>query len=44
MKKIVLLAADTSKHVSPVSEMTRELCRGSGGNVIVVHVHEFAVG
>jgi nucleotide-binding universal stress UspA family protein len=44
MKKTVLLAVDTTSHVSAAAEMTRELCRDSGDNVIVLHVHEFAVG
>ncbi|HTS95998.1 MAG TPA: universal stress protein [Streptosporangiaceae bacterium] len=44
MKKTILLAVDTTSHVSAAAEMTRELCRDSGDNVIVLHVHEFAVG
>jgi nucleotide-binding universal stress UspA family protein len=44
MKKTVLLAVDTSSHVSAAAEMTRELCRDSGDEVIVLHVHEFATG
>jgi len=30
MKKAVLLAVDTTSHVSAAAEMTRELCRDSG--------------
>jgi len=37
MKKTVLLAVDTTSHVSAAAEMTRELCRDSGDNVIVLH-------
>jgi nucleotide-binding universal stress UspA family protein len=44
MKKIILLAVDTSSHVSAAADMTRELCRDSGDKVIVLHVHEFATG
>jgi nucleotide-binding universal stress UspA family protein len=44
MNKTIVLAVDTSKHVSAAAEVTRELCRDSGDNVVVVHVHEFAVG
>ena len=44
MKKTILLAADTSSHVSAAATMTRELCGDSGDEVIVLHVHEFATG
>jgi nucleotide-binding universal stress UspA family protein len=44
MNKTIVLAVDTSGHVSAAAGMTRELCRDSGDNVIVLHVHEFAVG
>jgi len=44
MKKTILLAVDTSSHVSAAAEMTRDLCRDSGDKVIVLHVHEFATG
>lgn len=44
MSKTIVLAVDTSRHVSAAAEMTRELCRDSGDHVIVLHVHEFAVG
>ncbi len=44
MKKTILLAVDTSSHVSAAAEMTRDLCMDSGDNVIVLHVHEFATG
>ena len=44
MKKTIVLAVDTSSHVSAAAEMTRELCRDSGDRVLVLHVHEFATG
>jgi nucleotide-binding universal stress UspA family protein len=44
MNKTVLLAVDTTSHVAAAADMTRELCRDSGDQVIVLHVHEFAVG
>jgi nucleotide-binding universal stress UspA family protein len=44
MRKTILLAVDTSSHVSAAAEMTRDLCSDSGDKVIVLHVHEFATG
>ncbi len=44
MKKAIVLAVDTTSHVSAAADMTRELCRDSGDKVIVLHVHEFATG
>lgn len=44
MNKTIVLAVDTKSHVSAAADMTRELSRDSGDKVIVVHVHEFAVG
>ncbi len=44
MDKAIVLAVDAKSHVSAAAEMTRELCRDSGDKVVVVHVHEFAVG
>ena len=49
MSKNILLAVDTAahdpaQHVVAAAEMTRELARDSGDHVIVLHVHEFAVG
>lgn len=44
MNKTIVLAVDTSSHVSAAAEVVRELCRDSGDKVIVLHVHEFAVG
>ncbi len=44
MNKAVVLAVDAKSHTSAATETTLELCRDSGDKVIVVHVHEFAVG
>jgi nucleotide-binding universal stress UspA family protein len=44
MEKTVLLAVDATSHVAAAADLTRELCRDSGDQVIVLHVHEFAVG
>ena len=49
MSKNILLAVDTAAHdpawhVVAAADMTRELARDSGDHVIVLHVHEFAVG
>jgi nucleotide-binding universal stress UspA family protein len=44
MNKTIVLAVDAKSHVSAAADMTRELSRDSGDKVIVVHVHEFAVG
>jgi nucleotide-binding universal stress UspA family protein len=49
MSKTILLAVDAARHVpeshvSAAVAMTRELSRDTGDQVIVVHVHEFAVG
>ena len=49
MNKNILLAVDAAKrdparHVLAAADMTRDLSRDSGDHVIVLHVHEFAVG
>jgi nucleotide-binding universal stress UspA family protein len=44
MNKAIVLAVDAKSHGSAAAHMARELCRDSGDKVIVVHVHEFAVG
>ncbi|MGO9077495.1 MAG: universal stress protein [Streptosporangiaceae bacterium] len=44
MRKTILLAVDDEPHVSAATELTRELSRDTGDRVIVLHVHEFAVG
>jgi nucleotide-binding universal stress UspA family protein len=49
MSKNILLAVDAAaydpaRNVMAAADMTRELARDSGDHVIVLHVHEFAVG
>ena len=49
MSKNILLAVDAAAHdpvrnVVAAAEMTRDLARDSGDHVVVLHVHEFAVG
>jgi nucleotide-binding universal stress UspA family protein len=44
MSKTILLAVDTTDHVAAAAEMARELAGDSGDRVLVLHVHEFAVG
>jgi nucleotide-binding universal stress UspA family protein len=44
MNKAIVLAVDAKAHVSAAPDMARELSRDSGDKVIVLHVHEFAVG
>jgi len=49
MSKNILLAVDAAprdpvRHVSAAAAMTRELGHDTGDHVIVLHVHEFAVG
>ena len=49
MSKTIVLAVDVARHlparnVAAAVEMTRELSRDTGDRVIVLHVHEFAVG
>ena len=49
MSRNILLAVDAAapdplRHVRAAADMTCELGRDSGDHVIVLHVHEFAVG
>ncbi len=44
MNKTILLAVDAARHVQAAADMTRELSKDSGDQVVVLHVHEFAVG
>ena len=49
MSKTIVLAVDVARHspernVARAVEMTRELAHDTGDRVIVLHVHEFAVG
>lgn len=44
MSKTVLLAVDARQPAPPSMALARELCQASGDKIIVLHVHEFAVG
>ena len=44
MNKTIVLAVDAARHVQAAADMARELSRDSGDRVVVLHVHEFAVG
>jgi nucleotide-binding universal stress UspA family protein len=44
MSKIILLAVDTTTHTSAAVGLTSDLATGTGDRVVVLHVHEFAVG
>src|SRR5258708_1284001 len=44
MSKTIVLAVDTTSHTTPAADMTRDLALCSGDRVVVLHVHEFAVG
>jgi nucleotide-binding universal stress UspA family protein len=47
--KTILLAVDAARgdpgeHVTAAAEMTRQLALGTGDDVVVLHVHEYATG
>ena len=49
MTKTILLAVDAARsdpgeHVAAAAEMTRQLALATGDDVVVLHVHEYAVG
>jgi nucleotide-binding universal stress UspA family protein len=49
MSKVIVLAVDAAriepgKHVTAAVEMIKELAADTGDRVVVLHVHEFAVG
>jgi nucleotide-binding universal stress UspA family protein len=49
MSKTIVLAVDVARHlparnVAAAVEMTRDLAHDTGDRVVVLHVHEFAVG
>ena len=44
MSKTILLAVDTTSHTSAAADLAGELARGTGDSVVVLHMHEFAVG
>jgi nucleotide-binding universal stress UspA family protein len=44
MNKTILLAVDTTSHTAAAADMARDLAAATGDRVVVLHVHEFAVG
>ena len=44
MNKTILLAVDTTSHTAAAADMARDLAAGTGDRVVVLHVHEFAIG
>lgn len=44
MAKTILLAVDTASHVAGAASMARDLASDSADRVVVLHVHEYAVG
>lgn len=44
MSKTILLAVDVASHVTAAAEMARDLVSAGTDQVVVLHVHEFAVG
>ena len=44
MSKTILLAVDTTSHTAAAANLTRDLAVATGDRVVVLHVHEFAVG
>ena len=40
----VLLAVDVQHYAPEAAEMTRDLCHRTGDSVLVLHVHEYAIG
>ena len=44
MSKTVLLAVDTTSHTAAAADLARDLAGAAGDRVVVLHVHEFAVG
>lgn len=44
MSNTILLAVDTMGHTGAAADLARDLATGAGDRVVVLHVHEFAVG
>jgi nucleotide-binding universal stress UspA family protein len=44
MSKTILLAVDTTSHTAAAANMACELASATGDPVVVLHVHEFAIG
>jgi nucleotide-binding universal stress UspA family protein len=44
MSKTIVLAVDTTSHAAAAADLARDLAAGTGDRVVVLHVHEFAIG
>ena len=44
MSKTILLAVDTTSHTAAAAGLAGELAGATGDHVVVLHVHEFAIG
>jgi len=44
MSKTILLAVDTTSHTAAAADLAYDLAAATGDRVIVLHVHEFAIG
>jgi nucleotide-binding universal stress UspA family protein len=44
VNKTILLAVDTTSHTAAAAKMAGDLAAGTGDRVVVLHVHEFAIG
>jgi nucleotide-binding universal stress UspA family protein len=44
MSKTILLAVDTTSHTAAATALAGDLAAATGEKVVVLHVHEFAVG
>lgn len=44
MSKTILLAVDTTSHTAAAAGLAGDLAAATGDQVVVLHVHEFAVG
>jgi nucleotide-binding universal stress UspA family protein len=44
VNKTILLAVDPAGHPAAAADMARDLAAGTGDRVVVLHVHEFAIG
>src|SRR5215470_10708839 len=44
MNKTIVLAVDTTSHTTAAADLARDLAAGTGDRVVVLHVHEIAIG
>ena len=44
MSNTILLAVDTTSHTEAAADLASSLASGTGDRVVVLHVHEFAIG